>query len=117
MTEPIAIPREIIEQSGFPEKIRSLAPHLCRFSAHKLPAENCMIYFASYPAGTEIEPHTHETENWGVITRGRMILTIEGREQAFGPGQWYHIPRGAEHSARCDEFTEEIEFWFSQKKS
>ena len=70
------------------------------------------MLFASYPAGTQVEPHTHETENWGVVTKGELRITINGRESRYGPGAWYHVPPRAEHSARFDVDTEEIEFWF-----
>lgn len=100
--------------STFPEKIRSLEPFSDRFDAYRLIASGCDVLFATYPAGTQIEPHTHETDNWGVIIRGEMIITIDGQIQQFKVGDWYHIPPMKEHSARCDIATEEIEFWFAQ---
>lgn len=96
----------------FPDRIRKLEPFSDRFDAFRLAAEDCDVLFASYPAGTSIEPHTHETDNWGVITKGAMIITFDGDETPYGPGEWYHVPAGAEHAARCDVDTEEIEFWF-----
>ncbi len=98
--------------TNFPDKIRSLTPFSDRFEAFKLQAENCDVLFATYPAGTKIEPHDHETDNWGVITKGEMIITMNGQDHVFGPGDWYEIPAGCVHAARCDQDTEEIEFWF-----
>lgn len=98
--------------SEFPERIRKLEPFSDRFEAFRLAAEDCDVLFATYPAGTTIEPHTHDTDNWGVITKGEMIISQNGRETAYGPGDWYHVPAHAEHAARCDRETEEIEFWF-----
>lgn len=99
----------------FPPKLEQLEPFSERFDAHRLKADGCDVYFASYPAGTEIEPHTHDTDNWGVITKGRMFITMDGRETGFGPGEWYHVPAGAVHAARCDSDTQEIELWFQEK--
>ena len=96
----------------FPERIQQLPPFHCRFDAYQLDAENCRVLFAVYPAGSDIEPHTHDTENWGVVTKGEMILTVEGEEKTYRPGDWYHVPAMAEHSARCVVHTEQIEFWF-----
>ncbi len=45
------------------------------FDAYRLAAEHCEVLFASYPAGTSIPPHTHETENYGVITEGELRPT------------------------------------------
>jgi len=74
------------------------------------------VLFASYPAGTSIELHHHETENIGVITQGELILLYEGQEFRYGPGQWYHIPAGGIHAARFEKNTSEIEFWFRQRR-
>ena len=96
----------------FPARIRALPPFDGPFDAYRLAAEDCEVLFASYPAGTSIPAHTHETENYGVITAGELILTMNGEERRYGPGEWYHLEAGQEHSARFDTDTSEIEFWF-----
>ena len=98
--------------SEFPERIRALEKFSERFQAFRLRAEGCDVLFGTYPAGTRIEPHRHATDNWGVITKGDIIIAMNGSETRYGPGDWYHIPAQAEHSAHCDADTEEIEFWF-----
>ena len=70
------------------------------------------VYFASYPAGTEIEPHTHDTDNHGIITRGELVLVMKGEETRYTTGDWYHVPAHTEHAARFEQDTSEIEFWF-----
>lgn len=96
----------------FPELLRALPPFDGPFDAFKLEAKNCDVLFASYPAGTAIPPHSHETENVGVITRGELILTLDGSEKRYRTGEWYHVPANAIHAARFDMETSEIEFWF-----
>src|SRR5262245_13026879 len=96
----------------FPPRIAQLEPYAGRFDAFRLAAAGCDVLFGIYPARTSIEPHSHDTDNWGVITRGEMYITVAGHERRYGPGDWYHVPAGAEHSARCAVDTEEIEFWF-----
>jgi quercetin dioxygenase-like cupin family protein len=98
----------------FPDLIRELPDFDGPFDAFRLAAENCEVLFASYPAGTEIEPHTHPTENVGVITEGELILTKGGEETRFGPGEWYHLDAEEEHAARFEVPTSEVEFWFSK---
>ena len=90
----------------------TLARFSDRFEAFRLPAEGCDVLFATYPPGMRIEPHRHETDNWAVITKGEMIIAMNGAETCYGPGEWYHIPAQTEHAARCNTLTEEIEFWF-----
>ena len=98
--------------ASYPNKIKSLPLYDGRFDAHKLRADNCDVLFASYPAGTSIPPHSHETENHGVITRGELILTVEGEQRRYAAGDWYYVPANVEHAADFDVETEEIEFWF-----
>jgi len=99
----------------FPKLITALPPFEGPFDAYQLSASNCQVLFASYPAGTAIEPHTHPTENCGVITKGELYLTVDGVESRYGPGDWYYLEAGQEHAARFDVDTAEIEFWFDPK--
>ncbi len=96
----------------YPELIRKLPEFAGRFDAYKLAAKNCDVLFATYPAGTVIEPHQHATENVGVITRGELLLTIDGNTQCIMAGDWYYVPAEKEHSAEFTQDTAEIEFWF-----
>ncbi|MEN8133532.1 MAG: cupin domain-containing protein [Pseudomonadota bacterium] len=96
----------------FPKQIRNLLAFEGSFDAFKLTADSCSVLFASYPAGTTIEPHIHDTDNVGVITKGELILTINGETTHYVVGNWYHVPAQTEHSARFDQATAEIEFWF-----
>ncbi|MCO5322944.1 MAG: cupin domain-containing protein [Microthrixaceae bacterium] len=100
------------QRNRFPDQIRSLEPFDGPFDAFRLAAEGAEVLFATYPAGTTIEPHQHDTDNVGVITQGELLLTVDGTETRFGPGDWYHVPPRTEHSARFDVATAEIEFWF-----
>ena len=97
----------------FPELIRRLPEFEGPFDAYRLGAADCEVLFASYPAGTLIDPHTHPTRNVGVITEGELILTVGGVESRYGPGAWYCIDANEEHAARFEVDTSEIEFWFT----
>ncbi len=103
--------------ASYPDKIRSLPRFDGQFDAYRLAADGADVLFASYPAATDIAEHTHETDNYGVILRGELRLTIGGRTERIGAGQWYHVPAGAPHAARFDVETEEIEFWFHEHDS
>jgi quercetin dioxygenase-like cupin family protein len=105
----------VTKPTHFPARINSLPPFEGPFDAHRLAAEGCEVLFASYPPGTTIATHTHETENCGVITEGELILKTGGHETRYGPGDWYYLAPGERHSARFEVQTSEIEFWFSRK--
>ena len=96
----------------YPDKIKTLPLFDGRFDAYKLEAKDSDVLFASYPAGTTIPPHAHDTDNYGVITRGALILTSQGSTSVYGVGDWYHVLAGVEHAAEFAEDTDEIEFWF-----
>lgn len=98
----------------FPPQIESLPDFDGPFDAHKLAGSGCDVLFATYPAGTSIAPHRHDTENVGVITKGELILTVEGQTSSYGPGDWYHVPLGAEHAAEFAVDSAEIELWFAR---
>ena len=96
----------------YPDRIKQLPLYDGHFDAYKLAANDCDVLFASYAAGTTIAPHVHDTDNYDVITRGELILTMNGQVTRVGMGQWYHVPAHVEHSADFDIETDEIEFWF-----
>ena len=98
----------------FPKLLRDLPKFEGPFDAFRLTAKNCDVLLASYPAGTTIPPHDHDTENVGVITQGELILTVDGRETRYKPGEWYHVEAKQKHAARFDVETSEIEFWFKR---
>ncbi len=97
---------------SYPEKIKELPLFNGRFDAYKLEAKDSDVLFASYPPGTEIPTHTHDTDNHGVITKGELILTMNGKTEKISVGQWYHVPANVEHAARFEVETDEVEFWF-----
>jgi len=100
---------------NFPTQILSLPRFDGQFDAFKLEAKECDVLFASYPAGTVIPPHSHETDNVGLITQGELILIMDGQETRYKVGDWYRVPAQATHAARFDQATAEIEFWFYSK--
>lgn len=103
---------EVNVPGNYPDKIRTLPLFDGRFDAYRLAAKETDVLFASYPAGTSIPLHSHETDNHGVIIRGELILTIQGHVERYGVGDWYHVPAGVEHAAEFEQDTDEIEFWF-----
>ena len=97
----------------YPDRIRQLPLFDGRFDAYKLAAQGADVLFASYPAGTTIPSHSHDSDNYGVITRGELLLTKGGETQRFGVGDWYHVAAHEAHEARFEIATDEIEFWFA----
>jgi quercetin dioxygenase-like cupin family protein len=82
------------------------------FDAYRLEARGADVLFASYPAGTRIPSHAHDTDNYGVIIRGELILTVDGEKTRYAVGEWYCVPAHTDHAAEFEVETDEIEFWF-----
>jgi len=98
----------------FPDLIRSLPVFDGPFDAFKLESDNFKVLFASYPAGTDISAHQHDTENVGIVTRGCLQLITEGETRRFESGDWYHLDAQQQHAAKFDQDTQIIEFWFER---
>ncbi|MEB3210862.1 MAG: cupin domain-containing protein [Leptolyngbyaceae bacterium] len=96
----------------FPEQLRSLPKFEGPFDAFQLEAKGCDVLFASYPTGTRIPPHSHDTDNVGIITQGELVLIVDGVETRYHVGDWYHVPAHTVHAAYFEQATSEIEFWF-----
>ena len=100
---------------SYPYKFRELLLYDGRFDAYKLSAQGCDVLFAPYSAGAEMSPHSHDTDNHSVTTKGELILTMAGETKRYGVGQWYHVPANVEHAAQFNVETDEIEFWFKNE--
>ncbi len=95
-----------------PERFRSLPRVDGPFEAFQIDAEDWEVRVASYPSGMRSAPHSHDTETYGVVTRGELFLTVRGSERSLGPGEWYELARGEIHAARFDAETSLIEFTY-----
>ena len=92
----------------------NLTKYSGRFEAWEHNSENLQLFCAYYPAGTVIVDHTHETNNCGIVIQGEIFITIGGVEKSYKTGEWYEVKAGVVHSARTEELTSEIEFWFKK---
>ena len=105
-----------MKKNHFPDLIRVLPDFEGQFDAHRLQADGCEVLFASYPAGTHIDMHTHSTHNVGVITEGQLVLTMDGEVTTYDVGEWYEVPANREHAASFDVAPSEIGFWFGAEQ-
>ncbi len=96
----------------FPARIRQLPTFEGAIDAHQLHAQDSEVLFASYPSGTNIPAHTHESENHGVVTKGELVMVVNGETKRYTPGEWYFLKAEQEHSASFSVDTALIEFWF-----
>ena len=50
-----------------------------------------------------IPPHSHPHEQFGMLLRGEMEVTIGGETRTVKAGDMYIVPGGVEHSVRVSE--------------
>lgn len=98
----------------FPDLVKGLPIFDGPFDAYKLESKEFNVLFASYPAGTEVSAHNHDTENVGVVTCGKLQLTTNGSTVEYGPGEWYHLDSHQEHAAAFPEDTRILEIWLKR---
>lgn len=104
----------------YPDRIKALPLQMGKVDTsgkYKLEAKDCTILFANYKAGTTIPLHTHDNADiYGVVTKGEITLTLDGKTTKYGVGDWYHIPINTGHTTKFEKETDEIEFWFDPNK-
>lgn len=98
-----------------PPAIRELPQTGAHLPAHHLAAVGCDVLFVPCPAGSNLPPHSHDTDNLGVIISGEAIVTVDGQTRRYGAGEWYETAAGEDHAVRFDVDTVQIEFRFARK--
>ncbi len=100
----------------FPDFITSLPPAeipMAGVKAHLLQGENQQVVLWTFGRKTEVAEHSHATQ-WGVVIKGRMEMTIEGKKLVVRKGDTYYVPKGARHSAIISKGYSDVTF-FGQK--
>jgi quercetin dioxygenase-like cupin family protein len=94
---------EAIEVSKvFPDPIRNLPEADMPFEgleAYLSQSEDHQIVFMEFSKDTVVPEHSHESQ-WAVVLEGKIDIVIGGKEQTFGRGDQYFIPKGVKHSAK-----------------
>lgn len=63
--------------------------------------ESLEVWIQTVDSGSATPVHRHDCEEAIVILEGHGVLNLDGREEAFGPGQTLVIPRDAVHQVKC----------------
>jgi quercetin dioxygenase-like cupin family protein len=95
-----------------PSRIRKLPQVGEHLKAHRVAAPGCDVLFVPCPAGSDIPPHSHDTDNLSVVLSGEAIVTAAGEACRYGPGEWYSTAAGEEHAVRFERDTVQIELRF-----
>ncbi|MBM3505872.1 MAG: cupin domain-containing protein [Alphaproteobacteria bacterium] len=96
----------------FPERMRELPRFGPSLDVFSMMASGARALFGSYRAGVTLAPHAHDTDNYGTILEGELVLTVDGAERTYRAGDWYHLPPNTSHASRFPKATRQIDFWF-----
>ena len=91
------------ELTGYPEVITRLPEadiSIKGIKAHILQGEKHQLVFFEMEPSTLVPEHNHDYDQWGMMIKGKMELTIEGKTRICKTGDEYVIPAHAKHSAK-----------------
>ncbi len=86
----------------FPKIITSLPEADIEFEGVRgwiAQGDNHQIVFFEIESSAEVSEHSHNAQ-WGIVVKGEMELTIEGKTEVYRKGDEYFIPTHAKHSAK-----------------
>jgi hypothetical protein len=68
----LQVERELppVNDDVLPARIRELPLVGRHLQGHCLTAQDCEVLFVPCPAGSDLPPHTHDTDNVGVVLSG-----------------------------------------------
>jgi quercetin dioxygenase-like cupin family protein len=91
------------ERTGYPEVITQLPEadiSIKGIKAYVLQGEKHQMVFFEMEPSTLVPEHNHDYDQWGMMIKGKMELTIEGDTRICKTGDEYVIPAHAKHHAR-----------------
>jgi quercetin dioxygenase-like cupin family protein len=62
--------------------------------------EGAMLNLVELEPGAVVPRHSHPHEQLGLVTRGLLVLVVDGVEHELGPNEAYVMPSGLEHEGR-----------------
>ena len=65
-----------------------------------VPHRAMSVLHEVYPPGADTQTYTHAGEEGGVITKGRIEVTVAGRTRILGPGDAYYFESRLPHRFR-----------------
>ena len=74
---------------------------------------NQLVFFEMEP-NTQVPEHSHGYSQWGIMLKGKMQLTIDGKAHLIRKGDEYVIPANAKHYATFLSKSRVIDF-FSER--
>lgn len=101
----------------YPQVITTLSKAILQVNGIKawvLQGERHQLVFFKMEANTQVPEHSHDYSQWGIMLKGKMRLTIDGKARLIKKGDEYVIPANAKHYATFLSKSRVIDF-FSER--
>jgi len=101
----------------YPEVITTLPKAIIQVKgirAWVLQGERHQLAFFEMEPNTQVLEHSHDYSQWGIMLKGKMQLTIDGKANLIRKGDEYVIPANAKHYATFLSKSRVIDF-FSER--
>lgn len=66
------------------------------------PNKGAAHFFMKFDKGFTAPDHHHTADHYVTVISGTMIMTIDGKEQKFGPGSYFSFTGKKVHATKCD---------------
>jgi len=86
----------------FPEPILDLPEAdipLKGIKAYLSQGSDHQIIFMQFSEDVDLQEHSHEAQ-WGIVLKGKILMTIDGKTCMYQKGDRYYIPKGTKHSGK-----------------
>ena len=90
------------QAQGYPKVITDLPEADIPFKGVKawiVQTESRQLIFFEMQPDAVVPEHSHDYQQWGMVIKGGMRLTIDGKTRMIRKGDEYLIPEHAKHSA------------------
>lgn len=101
----------------YPNVVTDLPEAIIQFKGVKawvLQGERHQLVFFEVEPHAQLPEHAHDYPQWGIMLKGKMQLTIDGKTYLIKKGDEYVIPAQAKHSGTSLSKSRYIDF-FSER--
>lgn len=79
-----------------------------------LGTHGCDVHFSHYDKGARSSPNINGFSTRNLVTKGQLILELNGQRRVIRAGEWFEIPAQTKYSVECLSDCSIIEFCFAQ---
>jgi len=90
-----------------------LSPGIARQVIHTERLTVARIYL---DAGAVVPEHHHENEQMTLLEQGKLLFTIDGREQVLSAGEALRIPPNASHGVKAIENSQAVDLFAPRRE-